>query len=104
VLLLNTVLTVRAKEPHSHQNHGWERFTDAVIQALAQKPEPVMFVLWGNAAAQKTKLLKGTHHAVLTDAHPSPLSANKGFFGSRPFSTINRFLRAQGTPEIDWAL
>jgi uracil-DNA glycosylase len=104
VLLLNAVLTVRAGEPNSHKNKGWERFTDAVIRAASDKPEPVVFVLWGAYAQKKVKLIDTQRHVVISTAHPSPLSANTGFFGSRPYSKINAALRKNGKPEIDWRL
>jgi uracil-DNA glycosylase len=102
VLLLNTVLTVREGQAHSHQGHGWERFTDAVIHALAHRPQPLLFLLWGKEAAKKAAFLEGTPHKALMAAHPSPLSAHRGFLGSRPFSSVNRILREQGQPQIDW--
>lgn len=104
VLLLNAVLTVRAHAPNSHKNKGWEHFTDAVIRALSDRAEPVVFVLWGGDARKKVKLLDTKRHAVIESAHPSPLSARSGFFGSRPFSRANAALRAFGHPEIDWQL
>ncbi|WP_407275874.1 uracil-DNA glycosylase [Halothiobacillus sp. DCM-1] len=106
VLLLNAVLTVRAGAPASHQNQGWEQLTDAAIQALAARPAPVAFVLWGAFAQRKAALITPHNadgrHLILQSAHPSPLSAYRGFFGSRPFSRINAFLTQQGTPPIDW--
>lgn len=104
VLLLNTVLTVRAHTPTSHQGKGWERFTDAIIRAISDRPEPVIFVLWGGQAQKKLGLIDQSRHQVLQSAHPSPLSANNGFFGSRPFSRINTALAAAGRPAIDWRL
>src|SRR5260370_29850176 len=104
VLLLNAVLTVRAGEANAHKNKGWERFTDAVIRAASDKPEPVVFVLWGAYAQKKVKLIDTQRHAMISSAHPSPLSANTGFFGSRPYSKINAALRKNGKPEIDWRL
>lgn len=104
VLLLNTALTVRAHEANSHKNKGWERFTDAVIQSLSAKDEQVIFVLWGNNAQKKLKLINAERHIVIQSAHPSPLSARNGFFGSRPFSRINAALREAGKPEVDWQL
>ncbi len=104
VLLLNTVLTVRAHEAASHQKKGWEIFTDAVIRAVNAKPAPVAFVLWGAHAQKKLDLIDAKRHLVVQSAHPSPLSARNGFFGSRPFSKINAFLRENGVPEIDWEL
>ncbi len=104
ILMLNTVLTVRAHAPGSHRSRGWETFTDAVIRAVSAKPDPVVFVLWGRDAQRKRALIDATWHAIVEGAHPSPLSANSGFFGSRPFSKINAALRAAGKPEIDWQI
>ncbi|WP_029215163.1 uracil-DNA glycosylase [Kallotenue papyrolyticum] len=104
VLLLNTVLTVRAHQPHSHKGHGWEQFTDAVIASLNARVEPVIFVLWGGHAQRKLPLIDTQRHVVLRSAHPSPLAARNGFFGSRPFSRINATLTAWGQPPIDWCL
>jgi uracil-DNA glycosylase len=104
VLLLNAVLTVRAHEAGSHQRKGWEQFTDAVIRAVNAKSEPIAFVLWGAQAQKKAELIDASRHLVLQSAHPSPLSAAKGFFGSRPFSKISAFLRERGYDEIDWQL
>jgi len=104
VLLLNAVLTVRAHQANSHKNKGWEKFTDAVIRAVNAKPDPVVFVLWGGYAQKKLKLIDTGRHTVVQSAHPSPLSANNGFFGSRPFSQINAILRAAGKPPIDWQI
>jgi len=103
VLMLNTVLTVRAHKANSHRGKGWEAFTDAVIQRLSKRTDPMIFVLWGKPAQTKKKLI-AAHHAILEAAHPSPLSAYNGFFGSKPFSKINRTLRAGGQPEIDWRI
>lgn len=103
VLLLNTVLTVRAHEAASHKNKGWETFTDAVIRAVSNKPDPVVFVLWG-AHAQKKRPLIGEQHVVIASAHPSPLSARAGFFGSKPFSQINAALESAGKSPINWQL
>jgi uracil-DNA glycosylase len=102
VLMLNAVLTVRAHQPGSHRNKGWERFTDAIIQAVNAKESSVVFLLWGNYAQEKIKLIDRKRHAIIRSAHPSPLSANNGFFGSRPFSKTNAALRKFGKPEIDW--
>lgn len=102
VLLLNTVLTVRANQANSHRKQGWETFTDAVIRAVNQKPESMVFVLWGKPAQQKKKLIDLSRHAVIESAHPSPLSAHTGFFGSRPFSKINAALLQVGIPQIKW--
>lgn len=104
VLLLNTVLTVRDGEAHSHKGVGWETFTDTVIQSLNEKDEPVVFLLWGRPAQSKLPLIDTTKHHVLTSAHPSPLSARRGFFGSKPFSKTNELLRSAGRSEIDWSL
>lgn len=104
VLLLNTVLTVRAHEANSHRGKGWETFTDTVIRAVSNRADPVVFVLWGAPARKKTALIDTTRHTIVQSAHPSPLSAHTGFFGSRPFSRINEALRRAGKPEIDWQL
>jgi uracil-DNA glycosylase len=104
VLLLNTVLTVRAHAPASHKDRGWERFTSAVLRKLNEREEPLVFVLWGGHAQRRLPLLDASRHTVLQAAHPSPLSANKGFFGSRPFSTINEALGRAHRPPIDWEL
>lgn len=104
MLLLNAVLTVRAHKPNSHKGHGWEIFTDAVIRAVNAREDPVVFVLWGGYAQKKRALIDTARHTIIQSAHPSPLSANNGFFGSRPFSAINAALRAAGKPEIDWQL
>jgi len=104
VLLLNTCLTVRAGEPNSHANRGWERFTDAAIRAVNALDRRVAFVLWGAAARRKAALIDAARHAVIASAHPSPLSARTGFFGSKPFSKINESLEKNGTAAIDWAL
>jgi uracil-DNA glycosylase len=103
VLLLNAVLTVRAGEAGSHAGKGWEDFTDAAIRALNDKPRRVVFVLWGAYARKKAKLITGPQHTVIESAHPSPLSAKK-FFGTRPFSAVNKALADAGEPEIDWKL
>jgi uracil-DNA glycosylase len=104
ILLLNAVLTVRAHQAGSHRNQGWETFTDAVIQAVNDKDDPIIFILWGNYAQQKLKLIDTRRHVIVQSAHPSPFSANKGFFGSRPFSKINAALRQAGKREIDWQI
>jgi uracil-DNA glycosylase len=104
VLLLNTVLTVRAHEPNSHRGKGWEKFTDAAIAAVNAKAEPVVFVLWGGPAQKKLSLIDTSKHTVLKSPHPSPLSAKSGFFGSRPFSAVNAALQADGQQPIDWCL
>ncbi len=104
VLLLNAVLTVRAHQANSHQGKGWENFTDAIIRAVNDKPDRVVFVLWGAYARKKKPLIDTTRHVIIESAHPSPLSAANGFFGSRPFSKINAALREAGKPEIDWQI
>jgi uracil-DNA glycosylase len=104
VLLLNAVLTVRAHQANSHQGKGWENFTDAIIRTVNEKPDRVVFVLWGAYARKKKLLIDTTRHVIIESAHPSPLSAANGFFGSRPFSKINAALRAAGKPEIDWQI
>jgi len=104
VLLLNSVLTVRAGTAASHAGHGWERFTDAVVRALAARDEPMVFVLWGAYAQKKASFIDDTRHTVLRSAHPSPLAARNGFFGSKPFSTANAALRGYSLPEIDWRI
>lgn len=104
VMLLNTVLTVREGEAHSHRGVGWEIFTDEVIRKINQKETPVIFLLWGRPAQSKLNLIDTNRHYVITSPHPSPLSANRGFFGSRPFSKVNRILTTLGEKEIDWEL
>lgn len=104
VLLLNAVLTVRAHMAASHQKKGWEIFTDTVIKELSQRREGIVFILWGNYAKQKTKLIDASKHLIITSAHPSPLSAHNGFFGSKPFSKTNAYLIKQGKAPIDWQL
>lgn len=104
VLLLNTVLTVRSHQPHSHRGRGWETFTDAVIDRLNRRRRPLVFVLWGRPAQQKMRLIDRSRHAVVTAAHPSPLSAHRGFFGSRPFSEVNRELQRRNQSPVDWCL
>ena len=104
VLLLNTTLTVRRGEPGSHHGKGWERFTDHIISLINQKEQSVAFVLWGNPARRKKVLVTNAHHSVIEAPHPSPLSAHRGFFGSRPFSTLNEFLTQHGYPPMEWAL
>lgn len=108
VLLLNATLTVRQGEPMSHHGRGWEEFTDAAVRKLEEREDPVIFVLWGKSAQDKCRFLKEkgipSRHLVLTAAHPSPYSANNGFFGCRHFSKINEFLKQQGKNPIDWSL
>lgn len=103
VLLLNTVLTVRASQAHSHREKGWECFTDSIISHLNQRQDPVIFILWGSAAQKKKKLITEPQHYFLESVHPSPLSAYRGFFGSRPFSRANEILKNKlGKSPIDW--
>ena len=104
VFLLNAILTVRAKEPASHQKSGWQQFTDKVIQVISDKKEGVVFMLWGKFAHEKQALIDETKHFVLKAAHPSPYSADKGFFGCRHFSKANDLLVKQGKDPIDWSL
>lgn len=104
VLLLNTVLTVRAHQPNSHQGKGWERFTDAVIQAVNAQDRPIVYFLWGKPAQTKKKMLTNPKHLILTAPHPSPLSAYRGFFGCKHFSQANEFLKANGAEPIDWQI
>lgn len=104
VLMLNAVLTVRAHQANSHRGQGWETLTDAVIERLGKRTDPTIFVLWGKPAQTKKKLIDVERHVVLESAHPSPLSAHGGFFGSKPFSEINQTLRAWGKAEIEWAI
>lgn len=104
VLLLNAVLTLREGEPNSHRRIGWERFTDAVIRHVAERRNGAVFVLWGASAQRKTRWLDPRRHDVITGAHPSPLSARHGFFGTRPFSRVNAALVKAGKPPIDWQL
>lgn len=102
VLLLNSVLTVREGEANSHKNQGWERFTDAVIEKLAEKREGIVYILWGNKAQEKGKVVNVAKNKVLTAPHPSPLSSYRGFFGSKPFSKTNDYLLAMGKKEVQW--
>jgi len=102
VLLLNAVLTVRAHTAASHQKKGWELFTDTVIRELSDKRDAIVFILWGNYAKQKARLINPSKHLIITGAHPSPLSAHNGFFGSKPFSKTNQYLIAHGKTPIDW--
>jgi uracil-DNA glycosylase len=104
VLMLNAVLTVRAGEANSHKGRGWEEFTDAVLRRVNEKEEPVVFVLWGGYAAKKAPLIDTGRHTIVRTAHPSPLSAHNGFFGSRPFSKINELLQENGNAPIDWQI
>ncbi|MFC0272407.1 uracil-DNA glycosylase [Metabacillus herbersteinensis] len=104
VLLLNTVLTVRKGEANSHKGRGWELFTDKMISSLNDRKDPLVFVLWGKHAQQKKSLIDKDRHLVIESAHPSPFSARRGFFGSKPFSKANQFLKEQQHDEIDWCL
>ena len=104
VLLLNTVLTVRAHQAFSHRDHGWEQFTDAAIRALDAQDRPIVFMLWGRPAREKKKLLHNPAHLILEAAHPSPLSAYSGFFGCRHFSRCNQFLEEHGETPINWQI
>jgi uracil-DNA glycosylase len=104
VFLLNTVLTVRAGAAHSHKDQGWELFTDEVIRKLSQRETPVVFVLWGRPAQMKRKLIDTSRHAIIESVHPSPLSAYRGFFGSKPYSKINKQLKEWGLQPIDFCL
>ena len=104
VLLLNTVLTVRAHQANSHKNIGWEEFTDAAIRILNDIDRPIVFLLWGRPAQTKKSMLSNPNHLILESPHPSPLSAYRGFFGSRPFSRANKFLKEHGLEPIDWQI
>ena len=104
VLLLNTTLTVRAHAAASHQGHGWERFTDRIIEVVNEKSSTIVFILWGAAARKKKSMIDTDRHTVIESAHPSPLSARNGFFGSRPFSKANDALARNGLPSVDWSL
>lgn len=103
VFLLNTVLTVRANQAFSHHDQGWETFTDHMISLISAQPQPIVFILWGRPAQQKMSLID-THHTIITSSHPSPLSAYRGFFGSRPFSRTNQKLEAYNRGSIDWRI
>lgn len=104
VLLLNTVLTVRAHRAFSHKDIGWQEFTDAAIRVLAGQDRPLVFILWGKPAQQKASMITNPRHLILKSPHPSPLSAYRGFFGSRPFSKTNAYLEANGLTPIDWQI
>lgn len=104
VLLLNTVLTVRRGQANSHKGKGWEIFTDRVVEILNQRQKPMVFILWGANAKSKTELITNKEHMVITGAHPSPLSAWKGFFGGRYFSKANRYLEITGQEPVDWGI
>jgi uracil-DNA glycosylase len=102
VLLLNATLTVRAHEPNSHKDLGWEKFTDFIIKEISEKKENVVFVLWGAFAQKKEELINPSKHFIIKSAHPSPFSVYRGFYGSRPFSKINDYLKLKGKKQIDW--
>lgn len=104
VLLLNTVLTVRAHAANSHRGHGWEIFTDKIIRLLNDHERPIAFILWGRPARSKKSMITNPRHFIIESAHPSPLSASGGFFGSRPFSKVNDFLKSIGEKPIDWQI
>lgn len=104
IMLLNTVLTVRAHQANSHRGMGWEEFTDAAIRILADEQRPMVFILWGAPAQKKRSMIYNPQHLVLEAPHPSPLSAYRGFFGSKPFSQTNAFLEGHGIPPIDWQI
>lgn len=104
VLLLNTVLTVRKGEANSHKGKGWEQLTDRIIELVAQKEEPVVFLLWGKHAQAKKELINHSHHLILESPHPSPFSANRGFFGNNHFQRANEFLLQHGRQSIDWQI
>jgi uracil-DNA glycosylase len=104
VLLLNTTLTVRSGQAASHQGHGWEQFTDHIIRELSDKSETIVFILWGASSRKKVKLINQQRHVVIESAHPSPLSARHGFFGSRPFSRANAVLKEKGREPINWSI
>ena len=104
ILLLNAVLTVEEHKPTSHKDKGWEMFTDNVIKKINEKEEPVVFILWGAYARNKKSLITNPKHLIIESAHPSPFSARNGFFGSKPFSKTNSFLKKNGTKEIDWSV
>ncbi|WJE52743.1 uracil-DNA glycosylase [Bacillus cereus] len=104
VLLLNAVLTVRQGAANSHKGKGWEHFTDRMIELLNEREKPVIFILWGRHAQAKKKLITNSNHYIIESVHPSPLSARRGFFGSKPFSKVNHFLSSMGETEVDWQI
>ncbi|WP_055669861.1 uracil-DNA glycosylase [Desnuesiella massiliensis] len=104
VMLLNTVLTVRAGEANSHKNIGWEYFTDSVISLLNYREDPIVFILWGSNAQSKLSIINNSKHYIIKSPHPSPLSAHRGFLGSKPFSKVNKFLTSIGKEPIDWQI
>lgn len=101
---MNTVLTVREGQAYSHRGHGWERLTDTIIEKLNERTEPIVFILWGKPAQEKEKMIDTSKHMIIKSPHPSPLSAHRGFFGSRPFSKTNAALESFGEKPIDWRL
>jgi uracil-DNA glycosylase len=103
MLLLNATLTVQANKPGSHQHQGWEEFTDAVIKEVSEKKEHIVFILWGKYAQEKGKIIDPQKHFILKAPHPSPFSAHSGFFGSKPFSKTNDYLKSIGEKPIDWS-
>ena len=102
--MLNTVLTVREKTPNSHKGRGWEFLTDRIIELLNEREKPMVFILWGANAKSKEKLITNPNHLILKSVHPSPLSAYRGFFGSKVFSKTNEFLKQNNMSEIDWQI
>jgi len=104
VFLINTVLSVREGQAHSHAKYGWEIFTDSVIKKISDKKQNVVFILWGSPAIAKSKLIDSSKHHIITSPHPSPLSSYRGFFGSKPFSKTNEFLASRGIEKIEWCL
>jgi len=104
VLLINSVLSVEKAMPNSHKNRGWEKFSDFVIEILSQEYKNIVFVLWGNPSQKKEKLIDASKHLILKAPHPSPLSSYRGFFGSKPFSKSNEYLKSHGKKEINWCL
>ena len=102
VLLLNSIMTVVKDTPLSHKDKGWEIFTDNVIKKLGEREKPIVFILWGNYARSKKLLIKNKNHLIIENVHPSPLSASRGFFGSKPFSKTNAFLEKNGIKKINW--
>ena len=102
ILLLNSIMTVEKDKPLSHKDKGWEIFTDTIISKLNEREDPVIFVLWGSFARSKKELITNSRHKIIESAHPSPLSANRGFFGSKPFSKVNSYLKQMGKEEIKW--
>jgi uracil-DNA glycosylase len=104
VLMINAVLTVRSGQASSHSKIGWQNFTDEIIRKLNEREEPIVFILWGNYARSKKALITNSKHFIIESAHPSPLSASRGFFGSKPFSKTNNFLKSIGRDEIDWQI